>query len=88
MKQSRKNRKESKTRNENSPLLGGGIDKLIGFKSFSCSRQKFRCLQRILSTGVSNYRFPLDPGIPPGRVNNSDKNTFLSLFLFFAGARG
>ena len=24
-------------------------------------------------TGVSNYRFPLDPGIPPGRANSGEK---------------
>ena len=24
-------------------------------------------------TGVSNYRFPRDPGIPPGRANSGEK---------------
>ena len=30
------------------PLLGGEVYKMIGFKSMCCSRQKFRCLQKVL----------------------------------------
>ena len=43
-----KTEKNRKTRNEHAPLLGGDIEKLIGFMSIGCSRQKFGCLQKIL----------------------------------------
>ena len=68
-----KTEKNRKTRNENAPLLGGDIGKLIGFKSVGCSRQMFGCLQKILTLGCLTTVSPLTRADPPGRVNYSER---------------